>query len=85
MRMHPYLKKPWRTKSKKRLMATFTIHLIVASGFSFFLISGLEFELLEAALIGAGLFLILFLMANFCVWFKASRVQALNETISIVA
>ena len=85
MRMHPYLKKPWRTKSKKRLMATFTIHLIVASGFSFFLISGLEFEFLEAALIGAGLFLILFLMANFCVWFKASRVQALNETISIVA
>ena len=85
MRMHPYLKKPWRTKSKKRLMATFTIHLIIASGFSYFLIEGVKFELLEAALIGAGLFLVLFLMANFCVWFKASRVQALNETISIVA
>ena len=42
-------------------------------------------ELAEAALSGAALCLVLFLLANFCVCFKASRVQALNEAISDVS
>ena len=85
MRMHPYILKPWRTNSKRRLMAKLSLCLIFGSGLSYFLMQVLKMGWLEAVLCGGALFLVLFLMVNFCVCFKASRVQALNETISEVS
>ena len=83
--MNPYLQKPWKSKSRKRQMATLAICLSIGGGLSYFLMHFVKMELLVAALCGAALCLVLFLMATFCVCFKASRVQALNETIAEVA
>ena len=66
-------------------MTSFAFSLIFGGGLSYFLIQVALLSLRDAALGGAGLFLVLFLIANCCVWFKASRVQALNETIANVA
>ena len=74
MRMHPYLSKPWKSKSRKRQMATLTFCLTIGGGLSYFLMQILKVELLIAALCGAALCLVLLLMATFCVCFKASRV-----------
>ena len=85
MRMNPYLRKPWKTKSRRRQTATFSLCLIVGGGFSYFLIQVILLEVIHAALCGGSLALLLFLMANCCVYFKMSRVQALNETIADVS
>ena len=37
MRMHPYLQKPWKSKSRKRQMATVAICLAIGGGLSYFL------------------------------------------------
>ena len=66
-------------------MATMAICLAIGGGLSYFLMTVLKTQLVIAALCGAALFLILFLLANFCSCFKASRVQALNETIADVS
>ena len=66
-------------------MATVAICLAIGGGLSYFLQSVPEMELGYATLSGAFLFLVLFLLANFCSCFKASRVQALNETIAEVS
>ena len=66
-------------------MATVAICLAIGGGLSYFLMQVVKMELAEAALSGAALCLVLFLLANFCVCFKASRVQALNEAISDVS
>ena len=66
-------------------MAKLSLCLIFGSGLSYFLMQVLKMGWLEAVLCGGALFLVLFLMVNFCVCFKASRVQALNETISEVS
>ena len=72
--MNPYLKKPWKTKSRRRLMATFSLCLIIGGGLSYFLIQMMNLDVLEAALCGGALALLLFLMTNCCVYFKMSRV-----------
>ena len=66
-------------------MATVAICLSVGAGLSYFLMQVVKMGLRDAALCGAALILVIFLMANFCVCFKTSRVQALNETIADVA
>lgn len=66
-------------------MATVAICLAIGGGLSYFLQSVMQMKLAYATLSGAFLFLVLFLMANFCSCFKASRVQALNETIAEVS
>ena len=85
MRMHPYLSKPWRSKSRRRILASFSLSLIIGGGFSYFLMQVLLLELTEAVLCGAALCLAIFLISNFCVCFKASHVQDLNKTIANVA
>jgi len=66
-------------------MAAFGLSLMFGGGFSYFTMQVLLLELWEAALCGAALSLVLFLIANFCVCFKASRVQDLNQTIAEVS
>lgn len=83
--MHPYLRKPWQTKSRKRKLASISLSLIIGGGFSYFLMQVLVFELRDAALCGAALSLVIFMISNFCVCFKASHVQDLNKTIASVA
>lgn len=78
MRMHPYLNKPWKTKTKKRLLSSFALALIIGGGFSYFLMQVVFLDLTAAALSGAALSLAIFLISNFCVCFKASHVQDLN-------
>ena len=83
--MHPYLEKPWQRKNKTRLLATFSLSLFFGCGFSYLLHSVLFLDLWAAAICGAFLVILIFIIANFCSYFKASRVQALNDTIEKVA
>ena len=55
-------------------MATVAICLAIGGGLSYFCLTVIKMQLAYAALSGAFLFLVLFLMANFCSCFKASRV-----------
>ena len=85
MRMHPFLKKPWQSKTKRQIMATFSLCLIVGSGFSYFLMVVFRLNLTGAALSGTALCLLIFLFVNFCSCFKAGRMQDLNETMERVS
>ena len=85
MRMHPYLQKPWRSKNRKRLMGTLGLSLMFGGAFSYFTMQVFFLQMWEAALCGGALSFILFLIANFCVCVKASRVQDLNSTIAEVS
>lgn len=85
MRMHPYLKKPWQSKTKKQLMATFSLCLIIGSGFSYFLMAVVKLRLTASALCGSALCLLIFLILNFCSFFKAGKMQDLNETMEQVS
>mmetsp|Transcript_44955 Transcript_44955/g.59657 ORF Transcript_44955/g.59657 Transcript_44955/m.59657 type:complete len:104 (+) Transcript_44955:224-535(+) len=85
MRMHPYVRKPWQAKSRKRLLASFSLSLIIGGGFSYFLMQVLFLELSGAALCGVALSMTIFLISNCCACFKASHVQDLNKTIASVA
>ena len=86
MRMNPYLRKPWKSKNKTRLIADFSLALIIGGGLSYFLITMvMPDDILGAAFSGAALFLVIFGVMNFCVCIRASRVQALNETIEDVS
>ena len=84
-KMLPYMNKPWSSKSNKRRFASFSLCAIFGSGFSYFLMQVPKWKSRDAILCGAALTLILFLIFNFCVCIRASRVQDLNNTISEVA